>query len=136
LVDILPAFIDHYYGSELAHKWCHPSSLSIIHDITFLEDEDGNNLGEWTTVKDDMGQEVLDEDMGVQLDLSNLVLLEFHPEFRVLHNAEDASAASFRSALGAECNMNNDHMDAAIHGAGQATITSPDESMMCGAEVV
>jgi hypothetical protein len=136
VVDILPAFIDHYYGRELAKKWCHPSSMSIIHDITFLEDEDGNDLGEWTTVEDDMGQEILDEDMGIQLDLSNLGLLEFHPEDRVLLNADDASAASFRSALGAERNVNDDHTDPVIHGACQATIVTQESMTMSGADSV
>jgi hypothetical protein len=121
VVDILPAFIEHYYGRDLAKKWCHPNSMGIIQDITFLEDEDGNDTGEWVTMEDEMGQDILDEDMGIQLDLGNLALLEFGHDNRVLHNADDASANSFRSALGAEHTNNGNQTDSEILGAFSAT---------------
>jgi hypothetical protein len=46
VADILPAFIKHYYERELTKNWCHPAALPMIQDITFLEDDDGNDLGE------------------------------------------------------------------------------------------
>jgi hypothetical protein len=48
---------------------------------------------------------------------------------RVLHNADDASAISFRSALGAEQTLNNNQMDTEVPGAGQATIANTGEAM-------
>jgi hypothetical protein len=50
--------------------------MGIIQDITFLEDKDGNDTGEWVTMEDEMGQDILDEYMGIQLNLGNLALLE------------------------------------------------------------
>jgi hypothetical protein len=129
VVDIMPAFIEHMYGRTLATRWCHASALSIIQDITFLTDDDGNDTGEWTTKEDDMGMDILNEDMGVKLDFSNMELLNFDMDDRVLHNADDASAISFHSALGAERPLNDDQMDTDVPGACQATIASQVEEM-------
>ncbi|MGL5936570.1 MAG: hypothetical protein ACRCZI_13230, partial [Cetobacterium sp.] len=129
VVDILPAFIQHMYGKDLVKKWCHSSAMGIIRDITFLTDENGNDTGEWSTKEDEMGMNILNEDMGVKLDFSNMELLSYDVEDRVLHDADDASAISFRSALGAEQTMNDDQMDAEVPGASQATVADTDEAM-------
>jgi hypothetical protein len=94
--------------------------MGIIQDITFIEDDDGNDTGEWVTLEDEMGQNILDEDMGVHLDLGNLALLELGYDDRVLHIADDASATSFRSALGAG-HVNGNQTESAILGANHAT---------------
>ena len=132
VVDILPAFIEHNYGRTLAKKWCHPNSLGMINEITFLTDEDGNDTGEWTTDEDEMGQDILDEDMGVQLDFGGLDMSTFGYEERVLHNADDSSMMTFGSALGAERIENDDQEDSVVPGAGQATV-APKEGAMSGA---
>jgi hypothetical protein len=119
------------YGRELAKKWCHASALSIIQDITFTTDDDGNDTGEWTTSEDDMGVDILNEDMGTKLDFSNMELLAYDMDDRVLHNADDASAISFRSALGAERPLIDDQMDAEVPGARQATI-APTQGAVSG----
>jgi hypothetical protein len=121
VVDILPAFVEHMYGRDLAKKWCHASALGIIQDITFTTDDDGNDTGEWTTSEDDMGVDILNEDMGTTLDFSNMELLAYDLDDRVLHNADDASAISFRSALGAERPLIDDQMDPEVPGACPAT---------------
>jgi hypothetical protein len=131
VVDILPAFIEHNYGRSLAKKWCHPNSLGMIADITFLTDEDGNDTGEWTTEEDEMGQDILDEDMGVHLDFDGIDMSDFGYDERVLHNADDASVMTFGSALGAERN-NGDQLDPVIPGADSAAI-APHEGAMSGA---
>jgi hypothetical protein len=133
VVDILPAFINHMHGRDLAKKWCHASALGIIQDITFTTDDDGNDTGEWTTVEDDMGIDILNEDMGVKLDFTNLDLLTYDMDDRVLHNADDASAISFRSALGAEQTLIDDQMDAVVPGACQATV-APEQGAMSGGD--
>jgi hypothetical protein len=132
VVDILPAFIEHNYGRALVKKWCHPNALGMINDITFLTDEDGNDTGEWITQEDEMGQEILDEDMGVQLDFSGIDMCSFGSDDRVLHNADDASMMTFGSALSAEQNTTDDQMDPVVPGACQATI-APAEGAMSGA---
>jgi hypothetical protein len=132
VVDILPAFIEHNYGRALVKKWCHPNALGMINDITFLTDEDGNDTGEWITQEDEMGQEILDEDMGVELDFGGIDMNTFGCDDRVLHNADDASMMTFGSALGAERNTTDDQMDPVVPGACHATI-APAEGAMSGA---
>jgi hypothetical protein len=133
VVDILPAFIEHIYGRALVKKWCHPNSLGMINDITFLTDEDGNDTGEWTTEEDEMGQDILDEDMGVRLDFGGLDMSTFGYDERVLHNADDASVMTFGSALGAERTTIDDQLDPVVPGACPATI-APREGAMRGAD--
>jgi hypothetical protein len=84
-----------------------------------------------------MGQDILEEDMGIHLDLGNMALLEFHPDDRVLHNADDASAMSFRFAVGAEQIQFDNQKNAEVHGMGQATIITQERIMtMSGADSV
>jgi hypothetical protein len=104
----------------------------MINDITFLTDEDGNDTGEWTTDEDEMGQDILYEDMGVQLDFEGLDMSTFGYEERVLHNADDASMMTFGSALGAERIVIDDQEDSVVPGAGQATV-APNAGAMSGA---
>jgi hypothetical protein len=52
-------------------------SLSVIQDITFLTDDDGNDTGEWTTTENNMSINILKKDMGVKLDFSNMELFSF-----------------------------------------------------------
>jgi hypothetical protein len=133
VVDILPAFIEHNYGRSLVKKWCHPNSLGMINDITFLTDEDGNDTGEWTTEEDEMGQDILDEDMGVRLDFGGLDMSTFGYDERVLHNADDSSVMTFGSALGAERHTIDDQLDPVVPGACPATI-APCEGAIGGAD--
>jgi hypothetical protein len=107
----------------------------MINDITFLTDEDGNDTGEWTTEEDEMGQEILEEDMGVKLDFSGLDLLNYGGDERVLNNEDDASIMTFGSALGAERNLIDDQEDTEVPGVCQATV-APQNSAMSGADSV
>jgi hypothetical protein len=101
----------------------------MINDITFLTDEDGNDTGEWTTDEDEMGQDILGEDMGVQLDFEGLDMSTFGYDERVLHNADDASMMTFGSALGAERYEIDDQEDPVVPGACQATIAHKGGAM-------
>jgi hypothetical protein len=76
-----------------------------------------------------MGLDILNEDMGVKLDFSNMELLNYDMDGRVLHSADDASAISFRLALGAEQTLNDDQMDTEVPGACQATIAATEGAM-------
>jgi hypothetical protein len=105
----------------------------MINDITFLTDEDGNDTGEWMTEEDEMGQDILEEDMGVQLDFGGLDMSTFGYDERVLHNADDSSMMTFGSALGAEHIATDDQEDPVVPGACQATIV-PKEGAMGGAD--
>jgi hypothetical protein len=137
VVDIFPAYINYFLGKTQAKMWCHPDSLAIIDDIVFIEDDHGNPTGDWTTREDEMGQALLEEDMGIKFDFENFELLDLESDNRVLHIADDASAITFGSALGAEQKRNNNQLDMAVPGASQATIASPQEnSLMSGTDVV
>ena len=67
--------------------------------------------------------------MGVKLDFSNMDLLAYDMDERVLHNADDASAISFRLALGAEQPLNDDQMDTEVPGACPAAVAFTEEAM-------
>jgi hypothetical protein len=121
IVDILPAYLSQIYGRFLTEKWCHPLAREIIDEITFITDSEGNETGEWTTKEDEQVQNILDEYMGCKLDFENLELLEFDAHERVHKEAEDASVQSFRTALGARGNLNDDQEDSGVPGASQAT---------------
>ena len=58
-------------------------------------------------------------------------LLNYDMDDRVLHNADDASTISFRSALGAGQTLNDNQMDMEVPGACQATI-APEQGAMSG----
>jgi hypothetical protein len=120
-VDILPAYLSQIYGRFLTKKWCHPLAREIIDEITFITDSEGNETGEWTTKEDEQVQNILDEYMGCKLDFENLELLEYDAQERVHKEAEDASVQSFRTALGARGNLNDDQEDSGVPGASQAT---------------
>jgi hypothetical protein len=105
----------------------------MINDITFLTDKDGNDTGEWTTEEDEMGQDILDEDMGVRLDFGGLDMSTFGYDERVLHNADDSSVMTFGSALGAERHTIDDQLDPVVPGACPATI-APCEGAIGGAD--
>ncbi|MGL5935190.1 MAG: hypothetical protein ACRCZI_06160, partial [Cetobacterium sp.] len=136
VVDIFPAFLNQFLSKPHAKAWCHPDSLAILDDIHFAEDEAGNPTGEWTTEEDKMGQALLEEDMGTTFDFENFELLALDTEDRVLLNADEASAVTFGSALGAGQLSNDDQQDAVIPGASQATIDLAEDASMSGADAV
>jgi hypothetical protein len=122
-VDILPAYRNQIYGRFLTEKWCHPLAREIIDKITFIMDSEGNETGEWTTKEDEQVQDIINEYMGCKLDFENMELLKFDTQERVHKEAEEASVQSFRAALGAKGNLNNNQEDSGVPGASLATTT-------------
>jgi hypothetical protein len=76
-----------------------------------------------------MGMDILNEDTRVKLDFSNMELLNYDMDDRVLHNADNASAISFRSALGTEHMINNNQTDTEVPGMDLAAIAFTDGAM-------
>ena len=127
LVDILPAFMKMEYGAAQAKEFCDPSAWGEIHNTEMQYDDAGNWLGEWTTPDDAMGEDILNEDMGVEISFDNMALLDEGFNTRVLLMTEDASVCTFGMALG-RVHPNNDQSDTVVPGASQAAIDSDSDS--------
>ena len=76
--------------------WFHPGALEAFGEVTFYYDDAGNWDGTWTTSDDKLAQDILDKDMGVDLNFDNLPDPDLPP---TLLTADDASVNSFASAL-------------------------------------
>ena len=100
IIQIWPAWVVFNLNREAATRWCAPLSLDIIDDVTFGEDDEGNFNGRYSTTTDQETQDIVDEDMGIQLDLS---AMEKAPEGqeRVYLREDDASINTFVTAFGA-----------------------------------
>jgi hypothetical protein len=122
-----------YLSKALAKKWCYPSTQEIINEIKFPEDDEGNKTGEWSTIEDKRVQDMLDEDMGVELDFSGMEMPSLHDA--VYNNADDASVRSFRSTFGVEQPFIDDQQDSAVPGACLAAIAQ-QEGAMSGVDAV
>jgi hypothetical protein len=96
-----------------------------------MEDEDGNETGEWWTVEDERVQDMVDKDMGVELDFIGMEMSESSD--MVYNNADDASVRSFCSTFGVEQPFINNQQDTAVPGACLATVAQDATS---GAEAV
>ena len=90
-------------GPEMCTAWFHPGSLKAIGNVTFYHDDDGNWNGEWTMMEDELAQDILDEDLGMELkfELDNLPDIE---QTMVSLMADTASVNSFGTALEARAN--------------------------------
>ena len=72
----------------------------MLDTVTFEEDDDGGFNGEWITAADQEMQLLADEDMGIELNFEGLELLQDSSDSKALMRADDASMASFKTALG------------------------------------
>jgi hypothetical protein len=128
LVDILPAYINHKWSPNLAHAFCKPDALAMIHEIKFTKDEDGNDDGEWTTTEDEMGRDIIEEQMEFQIDMEGLDITADRDYNRKINNVDDLSAATFGTALGAGPTYIDDQSDTEVPGACHDTINTGDDS--------
>jgi hypothetical protein len=127
VTEILPAYLCKKYGQALAKIWCYLSAQEIINEIKFAEDKEGNDTGEWSTTEDEHVQDMVDKDMGVELDFSGMEMPTFHDV--VYNNADDASVRSFRLVFGFKQPPINDQQDPAVPGACLATVAHMEGAM-------
>ena len=101
-LEVLPAYICRLYGRKICEAIFHPTILGDIDDVVFHHDEAGNWNGKWTTAEEQQNQEILNEPMGFNIDLSFLQQAEGHAANNgpVHLIADNASVASFGSNTG------------------------------------
>jgi hypothetical protein len=102
VVDILVALFAYQHGREAAKHCFHALTLDIINEVTFNTDDDGNWDGTWTSEEDLLFQDLLAEDMGTDLQIEGIELLETNEDRdqRPLLTVDDASHRSYGTALG------------------------------------
>ena len=101
LIDILPEFLDYYTGTteqEASKKWCEEPSGLI--NVTWEYDANFEWTGRWKTSDDEDMDELVDEDMGIHIELENMELIEDDDEeegtkTRRMLTADDMTTKSF-----------------------------------------
>ena len=98
VMGILPALVQHTFDRPTAQKWFHPMALMDIDDIEFETDDSGNWTGSWRTPDSNAEQMIIDEDLGFNIVLEGLDLLQ--TTSRPILTTEDASVNTFGPAFG------------------------------------
>jgi len=98
LVGILPAYVAKMVDEAAAKQWFHPDSLHALQSVQFLSDDNGDWDGTWMTPDDELMQDILDEDMGVNMnfEFDGLSGLEHQV---VSLTADEASVTTYGNAL-------------------------------------
>lgn len=117
LVAILPAYIQGMFSPIAASEWFQPGALSTIGEVTFGYDDDGNWNGTWSTAEDELAQDILDEDMGIQFEFDNIPDIETQ---MVLLTTDEASVDTFGTALGAKAKHVTQQKESGIPAAAEA----------------
>jgi hypothetical protein len=97
-VRILPVYIDEILGQEAVKQWFHPSAIAECQGVALTKDAQDLWDGGWSTEDDAFDLEVLNEDMGVdvQLDYSaDALAARQEPDQPALAQADDATAYTF-----------------------------------------
>ncbi len=90
LIQILPTFVAWYEANPaLVTAWFNPQLDPP--DVTFGEDANGAWDGEWTTAHDEAQQNLIDEYMGIDIQLDNMELLDTS---RPIYRADEMSIGS------------------------------------------
>jgi hypothetical protein len=121
LVAILPAYIDMLLGRNAVAKWFHPIALSQINDVDFILDDGGNWTGKWITADDQAQQEFIDEDLGFEINIEGLQLLDTLERPPVTFTTDDASVNTFGAEFGTPGGIQSPHIDQ----QGGASVSSP-----------
>ena len=99
VIDILPAYVNFVHGREAMQTWCTQSSEDIVDEVTFSSSDPDNWDGAWSTLEDDMENEILHEDIGFDLSQFDLELL-YDEETRCPIKEDAQTVNSFGTALG------------------------------------
>ena len=98
LVQILPTYIKFILGDEQAVKeWFHPFVLGSINEVIFECDDDGEWNGQWQTPDDTLQYDILQEDMGVTLEID---YADFNPGEEQVFTTDDMSEKTFGTQFG------------------------------------
>ena len=121
-VAILPALFQECLSTLATKAWFHPGALEALGKVTFSYDNDENQGGMWSTAEDEWAQDILDEDVGVTIELDNVP----NPlaQAPTLLTVDDASMNSIKSALLETYLPNPWQAELAIPSAAQAIAAS------------
>ena len=120
---------------DFTKKVFHAQALYGIDDITFQTDQNGNWTGDWSSNDDDNIQDVLEEPCEVDLSMfQNLKTSEDEAEQPMLL-AEDASVATFRTALGGRPRPGGLSTPGTTEEDGEVASASPKEAAATPQEV-
>ena len=93
LMYVLPEYINHRFGQEEMKAWCvHRHELL---NVEFIDDENGNFTGNWTTEDDKLNADLLSEDVGYNINIENIDLLNQDQPKRRVFTQTDASVGTF-----------------------------------------
>ena len=98
-VHILPSYVNRWISEEAMNQWFHADSIPFSDDdTTFGIDDAGNWDGTWETIDDRIHNTILNEDLGGGITIEGMPPAT--PLRPARHIAEEASVASFGTALG------------------------------------
>ena len=83
------------FGEEATKQWFHADAMEAIIEVDFGADDNGNWDGTWTTTEDGFALDILEEDMGIKFDCTQMV----HDRDPVLLTVDDASVYTFGSEM-------------------------------------
>ena len=98
VIDILPAYVNFVHGREAMTTWCTPNAEDIVDEVTFSSTDPDNWDGAWSTLEDDMENEILHEDIGFDLSQFDLEML-YDKETRRPIKEDAQTVTSFGTAL-------------------------------------
>ena len=99
IIDILPAYVSFMHGKEAMKTWCTPNVEDIVDEVTFSSTNPDEWDGTWSTLEDDMENELLQEDIGFDLSQFDLDML-YDEETRRPIKEDAQTVTSFGTALG------------------------------------
>jgi len=97
-IRILPVYVDTLLGPEVTRKWFHPSAIADCQGVSLTKDNDGLWTGHWTTDEDGFDLDLLEEDMGIPIELNiagATMPSREEPDTPVFATADDATAYTF-----------------------------------------
>jgi hypothetical protein len=121
IVAILPAYINQFVSKEAAKVWFIQGSLEALNDVHFQYDDDGNWLGTWTTEDDALHLDIMNEDMGIEIEFEGLSTLE---RDCVLLTTDNATVHTFGTELEREGAKSTQQTESAILAGDAATLDS------------
>jgi hypothetical protein len=98
LLGILPALVTQFISRRATKEWFHQTAIDACNGVSFDTDETGEWTGNWTTEEDVFQKELIDEDMGIDLQLEGMEILQTQEEFNVT-TTDDHSLKTWSSVF-------------------------------------
>ena len=98
-VDILPAYIEWKFQRDVVMKWFHPTCLGNCGNVEFICDSEGSWTGHWKTEEDQMNENLFNEDLGMEIHIEGLSMLE-SSDGKQLVTEDELSHHTFGTAFG------------------------------------